>query len=93
MAEVVYPSVLKSYGKELGQIPPLFAIARQIDDVLNSVIGIAPLEPALNIVRDILPANVIRNVTGIEKPSEIVNTTIDEIAEKIRSRVTTSIRR
>jgi hypothetical protein len=87
MGEVTYPSVLGSYGKDATQLPPFVWIARQVDDILNSVVGLAPVEPVLNIVRDIMPANVVKTVTGLDKPSEIVNPLIDDIAQKIRSSV------
>lgn len=83
-----YPAILKSYDKTNDQNPPVVAIARQVDDVVNSVVGISPVEPLLNIVRDIMPANVVRTLTGLKKPSEIINPTIDEIAEKLRSKAT-----
>jgi hypothetical protein len=88
MTEVTYPSVLESYGKDATSQPPVVWLARQVDDILDSVVGLAPVEPVLNVVRDIMPANVIRNVTGLDKPSEIINPLIDEIAGKIRSSVT-----
>lgn len=86
--EIVYPSILRSYGKNVGDVPTIVtAIDRQIDDVLNSIFGIAPAEPLFNIVRDIGPANVIRTLTGIPKPSEVINEAIDEIAASIREKV------
>jgi hypothetical protein len=85
--EIVYPSILRSYGKELDEVPPVVSIPRQIDDVLNTVFGLAPAEPLFNIVRDIGPANVIRTLTGIPKPSEVINEAIDEIAASIREKV------
>ena len=85
---MTYASILESHGKDATQLPPIVWVARQIDDILNSVVGVAPVEPVLNIVRDVMPANVVRNVTGLEKPSEIVNPLIADIASKIRSSVT-----
>jgi hypothetical protein len=71
----------------------VFRVVGTIDDIIDSVVGIRVLEPAIKAGRELLPANVIRNVTGLEKPSEVINPKIDEILEKVRSRVTTSIRR
>ena len=80
-------SVLNSRPKDLSDIPPLAAVARQIDDVLNSVVGIAPVEEVLMTVRDLMPANVVRNLTGVAKPSEIVNPAVTGIKSDIQNRV------
>jgi hypothetical protein len=87
MAEKLYPSVLKSYGKPLDELPPIVAVVRQIDDVLSSVFGVAPAEPIFNFIRDIAPANLINTLTGIEKPGEVINDALADIAEKLRARV------
>jgi hypothetical protein len=71
----------------------IFRVAGTIDDIADSIIGVRLAEPVIKVGRELLPANVIRNVTGLEKPSEVIAPKIDEILEKIRSRVTTSIRR
>jgi hypothetical protein len=86
MAEKLYPSVLKSYGRPLDELPPIVAVVRQIDDVLASVLGVAPAEPIFNFVRDIAPANIINTLTGIEKPGEVINDALADIAEKLRAR-------
>jgi len=86
MAEKLYPSVLRSYGKPLDELPPIVAVVRQIDDILSSVLGIAPAEPLYNFVRDLAPANVINTLTGIEKPGEVINDALADMAEKLRAR-------
>lgn len=64
---------------------PIFLIAKQIDDVLNSVVGIAPLTPLVKAGREFAPANLIKSVTGIKKPSEVVNPMIEDAVDKIKS--------
>ena len=87
MAEKLYPSILNSYGKPLDEVPPIVWLIRQVDDILNSTLGIAPGEPLFNFIRDLAPANVINFLTGIEKPSEFINESIADIAERLRARV------
>jgi hypothetical protein len=86
MAGKLYPSVLNSYGKPLDELPPVVSVVRQIDDILSSILGIAPAEPLFNFIRDIAPANLINTLTGIEKPGEVINDALADIAEKLRSR-------
>ena len=89
MEGIVYPSVLESYGKRLDDVPWYVGAVRMIDDPLNSIFGIAPFEPLYNILRDLAPANVIRTLTGLEKPSEIVNEAIDDVAKRLRDKART----
>ncbi len=65
-------------------IPSIF---RAVDTVLDSAIGVRIVEPAGEIIHDILPANVIRNVTGIPKPSEAVIPVIENIKRDIKNTV------
>lgn len=64
---------------------PIFLIAKQVDDVLNSVLGVAPLTPLVKAGRELAPANLIRSVTGVKKPSEVVNPLIEDAVEKVKS--------
>ena len=80
-------SVLNSRPRNLSDVPPVIALARQVDDVLNSIVGIAPVEEVVTTVRDLMPANVVRNLTGVAKPSEIVNPAITGIKSDIQNRV------
>ncbi|MBW2559154.1 MAG: hypothetical protein JRD69_10050 [Deltaproteobacteria bacterium] len=53
--------------------------AETIDDITDSVVGIKIVGPLVDTAREIAPANVIRDLTGIPKPSEVM--------EDIRTRI------
>lgn len=46
--------------------------AESIDDVTDSLVGVKLVGPLLDTAREIAPANVIRDLTGVPKPSEVV---------------------
>jgi len=54
-------------------------VAETVDDVTDSVVGIKIAGPIVDTLREIAPANVIQDLTGLPKPSEIM--------EDIRSRI------
>lgn len=58
-----------------------YSVAETIDDFTDSVIGIRPVGHVLEVAREIAPANVIRRVTGLPKPSEVVEDILDRIDE------------
>jgi len=55
-----------------------------IDNRLDDVLGIRPLRLVGRALTAIAPANVVRNVTGIPKPSEVVEGITDELDRKLR---------
>jgi len=46
--------------------------AMSIDRRLNAIAGIKIAEPVLDTLEEIAPANVIHDITGIPKPSEVM---------------------
>lgn len=79
----VYPEYAKGEIAPRPAVNVIFSAAETIDDVLDSVVGARPVTHALEIGRNIAPANVIRRVTGIPKPSEVVEEMLDKIDETI----------
>lgn len=57
-----------------------------VDNIVDDVIGIRPGRLVLRIGSTISPANVIKNVTGIEKPSEYVEKLSDGIEADLKSK-------
>lgn len=81
------PSIKDTLGKEPEVTDLIPSVTRTVDQILNSVIGIRLAEPAVEIIYDILPANVIKNVTGLPKPSELVVPVVEEVKTSIRTKV------
>ena len=59
--------------------------ARTIDNWLDSAIGVSIAEPVVNVVHDILPANIIHNLTGLTKPSDVEEGALMGISSKLKS--------
>ena len=53
--------------------------AETVDDVTDSVVGIKIVGPIVDTLREIAPANMIEDLTGIPKPSTVM--------EDLRTRV------
>ena len=63
----------------------VWTIIHTIDNRLDDVLGIRPLRAVGRALTAIAPANVIRNVTGIPKPSEVAEGVMDSLDEKLKS--------
>lgn len=57
-----------------------------IDNGLDDVFGIRPGRTAGRILTAIAPANVIHNITDLDKPGEIIEKLMDRIENDIRSK-------
>lgn len=57
-----------------------------IDNRIDDVLGIRPARAIGRILTAIAPANVINNVTDIDKPSEIVEKKMDDLERDISSK-------
>jgi len=79
------PDVLDSYGKPIDEIGIVAAVAREVDTWADSLIGLAPFEPIVNAVHDLLPANVVDNVTKIPKPSKPLENVFSNISANLKS--------
>jgi len=54
-----------------------------VDNVVDDVLGMRPLRHISRVVASLMPANVIRNVTGIPKPSEMAEGIADSVEEEL----------
>jgi hypothetical protein len=79
------PDVLDSYNVGWDSATLITAGARSVDTVLDSAVGLAPAEPIINVIHDILPANVIHNVTKLPKPSKYLNGVFQDISHKLEN--------
>jgi len=74
------------YGGELHPRPAVnivYSVAETVDELLDGIVGARPVGHALEVARNLAPANVIRRVTGLPKPSEIVEDVLDRLGESI----------
>lgn len=55
------------------------------DNVVDDVIGIRPGRLVLRAASTVSPANVIKSLTNLEKPSEFVETLSDKIESELSS--------
>jgi hypothetical protein len=76
-----YPRKKKIYPEPVVNIA--YSVAETVDEFTDSIAGIRPVGHAMEVLRNIAPANVIRRVTGIPKPSEVVEEILDRIDEEI----------
>ena len=74
MTEYRYPQPYVNLG---------YSVAETLDDVTDSVLGIRPFGTTLRLARALAPANVIKKLTNLPKPSEIVDKVLREIESKI----------
>ncbi len=82
----VYPEYAKGEIAPRPAVNAIFSMAETVDDVLDSFVGARPVTHVLEVGRNIAPANVIRRLTGIPKPSEVVEEVLDRIDEAIGTR-------
>jgi len=57
----------------------VYSIAETVDDFLDAVVGLRPCGHLLEIGEKLAPANVINELTGIPKPSEVIDETLEDI--------------
>ncbi|RKY54333.1 MAG: hypothetical protein DRP92_01385 [Candidatus Neomarinimicrobiota bacterium] len=62
----------------------VWGVINTVDNRLDDVLGIRPLRLVGRALTAIAPANVIRNVTGIEKPSELVEEVTDSLDSELK---------
>ena len=82
-----YPRGRRIYPEPTVNI--VYSVAETVDELADSVIGARPAGHVLEAARMLAPANVIRTVTGVPKPSEIV----EEILDRLNEEVTMTFRR
>ena len=79
------PDVLDSYNRDFDNTSIVASIAREVDVWADSIIGLAPFEPIVNVIHDVLPANVVNNVTKIPKPSKPLGELMQSISAKLQN--------
>ncbi len=57
-----------------------------VDNRLDDVFGIRPVRAVGRLLTSIAPANLISNVTDLDKPSDIVEKKMDELERDISSK-------
>ena len=60
--------------------------ANTIDNRLDDVLGIRPVQAVGRILTAIAPANAINNLTGLDKPGEVVEKKMDDLERDIASK-------
>lgn len=76
-----YPRGKRIYPEPVVNIA--YSIAATVDNALDNLIGIRPVGHAMEIADLLAPANVIRTITGVPKPSEIVEEILDRLNEEV----------
>ena len=62
------------------------SLAVTIDDLADAALGIKPASKVVNLIEDILPANVISTVTSIPKPEQTIGKALDDARAQLKSR-------
>ena len=64
----------------------LFMAVNTIDNRLDDIIGVRPVRAIARVLTSIAPANAINNLTGMDKPSVVVERTMDKVEGDIRGK-------
>ena len=82
----IVPGTLVPQEGVIGNASPgiLDMAVTSVDEVLDSVLGMRPLRHIARPLAAIMPANIIKNVTGLAKPSEIIEEFEDKLEQKIQ---------
>ena len=64
----------------------LFMAVNTIDNRLDDIAGIRPVRAIARVLTSIAPANAINNLTGMDKPSVVVERTMDKVEGDIRGK-------
>ena len=86
VATRIVPGTLVQQEGVIGNVSPgvLDMAVTSVDEVLDSIVGMRPLRHIARPIAALMPANIIRNVTGLAKPSEIVERFEDSIEQKLQ---------
>lgn len=60
------------------------AVVDSVDDIVDALIGLRPLRTVARPIAAIMPANIINNLTGLQKPSELIDSFEDSLEAKIK---------
>lgn len=64
----------------------LFMAVNTVDNRLDDIFGVRPVRAVARILTSIAPANAINNLTGMDKPSAVVERTMDKVEGDIRGK-------
>ena len=64
----------------------VFMAINSIDNRLDDIAGIRPLRAAARVLTTIAPANAINNLTGMDKPSTVVERLMDKMESDIKGK-------
>lgn len=64
----------------------LYMLINTVDNRLDDVIGIRPIRAIARVATTVAPANAINNLTGMDKPSEVVERLMDDAEKNIKNK-------
>lgn len=64
----------------------LFMAVNTVDNRLDDILGIRPLRGVARVLTAVAPANAISNLTGMDKPSVVIEQTMDRVESDIRGK-------
>jgi len=64
----------------------LFMAVNTVDNRLDDIFGVRPVRAVARILTSIAPANAVSNLTGMDKPSVVVERTMDKVEGDIRGK-------
>lgn len=64
----------------------LLMVVNTVDNRLDDIAGIRPVRAVARVLTSIAPANAISNLTGMDKPSAVVERTMDKVEGDIRGK-------
>jgi len=64
----------------------LWMAANTIDNRLDDVLGIRPVQAAGRILTAMAPANAINNLTDLDKPGTVIEKKMDDLERDIKSK-------
>lgn len=64
----------------------VWSLINTVDNRLDDIAGVRILRTVGRILTAFAPANVVRSVTGVEKPSEVIEGAMDKIEASIKEK-------
>ena len=64
----------------------LFMAVNTVDNRLDDIFGVRPVRAVARVLTSIAPANVVNNLTGMDKPSAVVERTMDKVEGDMRGK-------
>jgi len=64
----------------------LFMAVNTVDNRLDDLVGIRPVRAVARVLTTIAPANAISNLTGMDKPSTVVERLMDGVENDVKGK-------